>query len=118
MVELMFAIGVFLVAIVAAYASQVTSADLVSTSRETKVAVAELRTAMEELLGEPFDDLAVDYPDGQTIPAYDDRVLEGQRIQVVYPAPGADPLEIQLVMSWNDFRGRPRNMTMSSMRTR
>ena len=118
MVELMFAIGVFLVAIVAAYASQATSAGLVKTSRETKIAVAELRTAMEDVLGEPFDDLPTDFPNGQTVPAYDDRVLPGQRLRVVYPTPGADPLEIRLVLTWNDFRGRPRTMGMSSMRTR
>ncbi len=118
MIELMFAIGVFMVAIVAAYSSQVTSAGLVKTSRETKVAVAELRTAMEDLLGQPFNDLQVDFPDGQTIPAYDDRVMNGERIRVAYPVPGADPLEIQLILSWNDYRGRPRTMSLTSMRTR
>ena len=45
-------------------------------------------------------------------------MLEGQRISVTYPTPGADPLEMQLVLTWNDYRGRRRTMTLTSMRTR
>ena len=50
LVELMIALGVLMVAVMATFSSQVTSFNLTTTSRETQTAISDLETCMEQLL--------------------------------------------------------------------
>lgn len=124
MVELMFAIGVFMVAIFAALSTQITSLNLLRVDRETRLAVTELQSCMEEVLLEELKDVPVTFPNGQTVATFSDRVLDAERIVVSYPNLGAgggavpDPLEIVAVITWNDYRGRQRTMRLASLKTR
>ena len=120
MVELMVAIAVLLVAVLSTFSTQVTSLNLMNTSRETNTAVVELQTAMERLALLTADEIQNQFPAGQSIPVFDDRALVAERIVPTYPGAGATPgtLPIVLTLSWNDFQGRPRSLVLRSMKAR
>lgn len=120
--ELMVAISVLLVATLTALSSQVTSMNLMRTSRETNTAMSDLQAAMEQLLLVPAADLPEhgDFGEGLSITAFDGLHLAGERIVVTYPgydgATVPDPLPIVLTLGWNDYAGRPRDLTLRSMK--
>lgn len=123
----MVAIGVLLVAIMSAFSSQLTSLELMRTSRETQAALADLQAAMESILTLPVDGIPQEddpYPPGQSIAAFEDLHLTDERIVPSYPGyPGGaavppDPLTIVLRMNWTDYGGRPRTLTLSSMKAK
>ncbi len=122
MIELMVAISVLLVAVLSTFSTQVTSLNLMNTSRETNTAVSELQTAMEDVVLLGVDSILSRYPADQSLPAYDDRALSAERIIPTYPgvAAGVTPetLPIVLTITWNDFHGRPRSLVLRSMKTR
>jgi prepilin-type N-terminal cleavage/methylation domain-containing protein len=126
LLELMIAVSVILVAVVSTFAAQISSHNLILTSRETNTAVADLQAAMERVLLRPADQIplagAANFPPGTPIAAFNDLHLANQRVVPTYPdfAGGAvpDPLEIVLTMSWNDHKGRPRTMRLASVKTR
>lgn len=125
LIELMIAIIVLLVAVLGTFTSQLKSRELLQTSRETTIAMADLQGAMEQVLLRPVDLLPIGssaYADDQPIAAYTNLHLPNQLIVADYPgfAGGAvpDPLPIVLTMTWTDPRGRPRTKTLRSMKTR
>jgi len=125
MVELMIAIGVLLVAVMTALSSQVTSMNLMQTSRETNIALGDLQAAMEQALVVAVDDLPVAgsrFENGQPIPEFEGLHLGNERIVTTYPGfvPGAipDPLTIVMTITFNDYGNRPRTMQLTSMKVR
>jgi prepilin-type N-terminal cleavage/methylation domain-containing protein len=120
--ELMVAISVLLVATLTALSSQVTSMNLMNTSRETNTAISDLQAAMEQLLLVPALELPEheDFGHERIITAFDDLHLAGERIVVTYPgydgATVPDPLPIVLTLNWNDYAGRPRDLSLRSMK--
>ena len=111
----------------AAVASHVSSYNLLRTSSETNAAMADLRGAMEEVLtlnvslanlplaGSPFEN-------GQPVAKFANRSLANENIVATYPGyvagvPVPDPLQIVLTITWNDFVGRPRTMSVATMKT-
>lgn len=126
LMELMIAITILLVAVLSTFVSQLSSHNLIRTSRETNSAIADLQAAMERVLLRPADQIplagAANYPPGQPIAMFDGLHLSGETIVPSYPgfAGGAvpDPLPIVLTLAWNDFKGRPRTMRLASMKTR
>lgn len=125
MLEVMVAIGVLIVATLSAFSSQLTSMRLVSTSRQTDIAIGDLRACMEQVLVLPTDEIPVAgsaYQDGQRVQAYNDLHLPGQQIVPSYPGYDGgvvpDPLPIVLTMTWNDDTGRPRTQVLRSMKAR
>lgn len=126
MVEVMVAIGVLLVAVVTAFASQLTSYRLMASSREDKTAVGDLAACMEELLLRTPDTLPVagsEFEHGAPIAAYERLHLRDQRIVATYPgytAGGAipDPLTIVLTTTWRDTRGHARRLELRSLKVR
>ncbi|MFT5049036.1 MAG: prepilin-type N-terminal cleavage/methylation domain-containing protein [Chlamydiales bacterium] len=123
LLELMVAIGILLVASMGALTSQVTSMNLIKTSRETNIAMAELQAAMERVLAEPAQQLPIhtEYGEGVSIPAFMDRHLQDENVVVTYPGyvggDVPDPLPVQLTIRWSDFHGRPRSLLLTSMTT-
>ena len=120
---MLISIGVFLVAVISAFSSQITSMGLMSTSRETTVAVTELRAAMEEILVLQLHRIPVDFPEGQAIARYDDRSLQDQEITVGYPGltdidDPPNPLTVALDITWTDHGGRRRSMSLATMKSR
>ncbi len=125
LVELMIAIIVLLVAVLATFTGQLRSRELLQTSRETSIAMADLQAAMEQILLRPPDQIPVAtsaYADDQPIAAFTNLHLANESMVADYPGytGGAvpDPLSIVLTVTWTDPRGRPRTKTLRSMKTR
>lgn len=126
LIELMIAITVLTVAVLATFITQLSSHNLLRTSRETNMAVADAHAAMEALLlVSPMSSLPVagsTYAAGQPIAAFNGLHLSNERVVVTYPnyvAGGVvpDPLEIVVEVRWSDFAGRSRRLRIASMRT-
>ena len=124
--ELMLAVGVLLIAVLATLRSQASSMDLVQTTRETDTATSDLQAAMEQILLRSPDQIPIagsPFEAGQPIAAYEGLHLRNERIVPTYPnyAGGAvvpDPLQIQLTLTWSDHKTRPRTMQLATVRTR
>jgi prepilin-type N-terminal cleavage/methylation domain-containing protein len=122
LLEVMLAISVMLITLVAAVSSQITSMNLVRSTRESNTAMADLQTAMEELLLSDAEDLPLDFPPGTPLAAFTGLNLDGEAITPTYPGwgggPVTDSIQIVLTMTWNDWRGRPMQMRLATMRVR
>jgi type II secretory pathway pseudopilin PulG len=125
LIETMIGITVVMVALMASLASQIASSNLHRTSRETNQAVMDLKACMDEILVQPPAALpaaGTPYADDSVIAAYTNLHLRDEQIRVDYPgfvAGGAvpNPLTIDLTMTWTDYAGRSRELTLSSMKT-
>jgi hypothetical protein len=81
---------------------------------------------MEQILLRSPDQIPIAgslYAAGQPIAAYTDLHLRNERMLANYPnyvvgATVPDPLQIQLTLTWTDFKGRPRAMRIATTRTR
>lgn len=121
LLELMFAMSILTVGVMAAFSSQVGSMELMRSSRETQTASADLRAAMEDLLTRTAEFL-VEHPSspylpGVSIAEYEDLHLTGQRIVTSYPnyEEGEDVpeiLQVRLTCTWTDYEGRERDLDL------
>lgn len=126
LVEMMIAITVILVGLLSAYSSELSSLEVVETSRETNTASSDLQACMESILALP--PLQIPSPSGPYAPdrpieVFENLHLEDQRIIATYPnytvgGPIPDPLQITLKQTWTDRKGRAREMQLSSSKTR
>jgi type II secretory pathway pseudopilin PulG len=122
-IELMFALTIMAVGVFAAFSGQVGSIDLLRATRENDAAMLQLRGAMEEVLSRPTGSLTMAFPNGavMAVPGKDlnPLALDAFEIRVRYPSMVGgvtpDPFEVRLDASWNDFRGRPRSESLSTM---
>jgi hypothetical protein len=114
---MMVSIAVLLVAVMGAMSSQLSSMNLLRSSRETNTAMSDLQVALEEMLATPQAiDIPVQFPGGAPIAAYTNLNLNAESVVPTYPSGTvSDPLEIVLVMTWNDWRGRPRQARLATM---
>lgn len=125
LVETMIGITVVMIAMMASLASQIAASNLQRASRETNQAVMDLKACMDEILVQPPAALpspGTKYADDSVIAAYSDLHLADELIRVDYPgyvAGGAvpNPLTIALSLTWTDYAGRARELTLSSMKT-
>jgi prepilin-type N-terminal cleavage/methylation domain-containing protein len=126
LLELMFALSILAVAIGAAFSGQVGSSKLLETSAETRVALQDLRTAMEDVLADPTpEDLPLvgsAYQAGQPVAAYEGLHLRDQRLVATYPnftgGTVPDSLQVRLTMTWLDANGNPRLQDLVTVVTR
>jgi type II secretory pathway pseudopilin PulG len=125
LLEILIAIVVLIVAVTAAFATQLSSLNLLHTARETNTAMADLENAMERALALTTDQIPVPgsaFQAGQPIAAFEGLHLDNERIVATYPGYAAgtvpDPLEIVFTMTWDDWMGRPRTMRLSTMKVR
>ena len=124
LLETLIAITVLMVAVMSAMSSQVTSMNLMRTNRESNAAMTDLETAMEGLLVlDTLQEIVTLNPDGQAIAAFNGLNLPNETIIPTYPGlagGGAvpDPLEINLNMTWTDWRGRQRSLQLATMKAR
>jgi len=125
LVELMVAVTVLTLAILGTLTTQASCRKLSKTGRETTRAVADLQSAMEEILLLPIEDIPHedgDYAPGLPIARFTDLHLNGETITPTYPGLGGgvvpDPLEIILTCQWIDHGGRARTLTFANLKTR
>lgn len=125
LLELLIAITVAALVLVGVGVAQSVCFELGRTSQDTHTATADLEAAMEALLLlslEEIPDPAGPYAPDQPIAAFENLHLPRERIVASYPTlTGAgvpDPLEIRLTLSFDDYAGRPRTLTLSGLRTR
>jgi prepilin-type N-terminal cleavage/methylation domain-containing protein len=125
LLELLIAIAVATIVLVSVGVAQSVCFELNRTSQDTIVATADLESAMEALLLLAPDEI-VDpngpYAAGQSITAYEGLHLENERIVAEYPGwtggEVPDPLPIRLTIAFDDHAGRPRSMSIATLRTR
>ena len=125
LVELVVALSIASVVILGVGLTQAAAVELNRSSDETNRAVADIRTAMEEILSLSVDevpDVGGPYAPGIPVPAFSDLHLDGERLVVTYPnfagGPVPDPLEVLVTVTWNDFAGRMRSISMATLMTR
>lgn len=126
LLELMFALSILAVAIGAAFSGQVGSSKLLETSAETRIALQDLRTAMEDILASPTpEDLPLvgsPYQAGQPVQAYEGLHLRDQRLVATYPnytgGTVPDSLQVRLTMTWLDANGNARLQDLVTVVTR
>jgi hypothetical protein len=120
------AFGVLLIAVISALSSQLTSMRLMSSSRETAIAMSDLQGCMERLLLRPTESIPVpgsEFEAGQPVAAYTNLHLGNETIVPAYPGyvlggDVPDPLPIVLTLDWTDPQGHGRSLTLRSMKTR
>ncbi len=125
LLELMFALTIMAVGVMAAFMSQMGSMSLMRTAEEQEVVLTDLQACVEEMLSLNPEDLPLtssDYTEGQSIAAFEDLHLRDERIVATYPdytgGSVPDPLVIRLTASWTDFEGHPRTMDLVTAVTR
>lgn len=126
MVEMIVAISVLLIAVLATSVAQVSALRLQDGAKETNKALADLESAMESILSRQVETIPIDgspYEAGQPIAAYEGLHLRDQRIVPTYPgytlgATVPDPLTIVLTATWTDRRGAPRTAVLRGMKAR
>ena len=126
LLELMLALSILTVAIGAAFSGQVGSSKLLKTSAETRVALQDLRTAMEDIMavanpaGLPLAGSL--YQAGQPVTAYESLHLRDQRLVATYPNYTGgivpDSLQVRLTMTWLDANGNARLQDLVTVVTR
>jgi len=123
LLELMFALTIMAVGVLAAFSSQVGSVDLLRSSRENDSAMTQLRAAMEDVLSVPPANLPTTYINGSVLAKpefnYNPLGLSNFQIRVEYPGVALpfvpDPLEVRLIATWDDFQGRDREGRLSTV---
>lgn len=123
MVEMLVAIGVVLVTTLAGFVTQVQSFDLIDSSRDSTVAVTDLEVCVEEIISFSADAIPGEFQTGVPIAAYTGLHLPNQQIVPTYPNYAGvgqvpDTLEITLTMTWDDRRGRPQRLTVTTAKSR
>lgn len=118
LLEMMFAMTILSIGVMAAFSGQMNSMSLIESSDETRLAVMDLRAAMETLIARGPDDCVDQYPPGQPIDTFDSLHLIDQSIVANYPGylggSVPDVLEVELVCTWTDFEGRRRMLDLES----
>lgn len=125
LLELLVAITIASIVLLGVGVAQSVCFELDKTSHETLTATADLEAAMEALLLLPLAEIpAADgpYASGQSIAAFEDLHLAGERMVTTYPnhtgAAVPDPLEIVLTLTFDDHAGRPRSLALAGLKTR
>ena len=83
-------------------------------ARETDIANAAVRSVLESVHATPFNELLITYPNGNTIPITN---LTNGQIAVSYTDVNADPLIMQLDLSWDSAESGSMSRTFFTVRT-
>lgn len=125
LVELMIAITVMSLAVLTTFTSQLEAHSLVRQSGETNTAMADLQSAMEQVLILQVDQIPIPasrFRADTEVASFSSLHLRNEAIVSTYPGYTGgsvpDPLQIVLTCTWNDFKGRQRSLRLASMKTR
>lgn len=126
LMEILVATFVFTIAMGGLLSSILAIVNLIDLAQDTTIATANLNNMMEKIRATPFAYMTSrftdDQADGPGGNPYQSIVggytLTNEQITANYADVNADPLEINLTLNWNDKRGRPRSISMSTFKTR
>ena len=115
--------GILLIGMLASFASQITSGQIIDSSQDATIIVADLERCMEEVILQPADDIPTVYPEGVAVPGYTGLHVREERIVPRYLnwTPGdtiPDLLEIELAATWVDGVGRMQSQTLLTAKSR
>ncbi len=77
--------------------------------------VSQMRTIRDANINDFPNALLVVFPDETAVAGF--TALTNQQVTVDYTDPGANPLEVNVICTWSDLRGRPINFNMTSLIT-
>ena len=83
-------------------------------AQETDIANAAVRSVLESVHATPFNELLGRYPNGDTIPITD---LSSGQIAISYEDPAADPLVMQLDLTWESNQSGSMSRSFFTVRT-
>jgi prepilin-type N-terminal cleavage/methylation domain-containing protein len=121
LIEVMAAIVLLTIVVGGVVGAQIAATNLTRSARDTSIAVSDAQAALEEILIESIDDIPVDFPAGAPIARWNDAHLTQERIIPTYPNMAGfvpDPLEIRVTLTWTDFAGRARSLTLDTVKVR
>jgi prepilin-type N-terminal cleavage/methylation domain-containing protein len=126
LVELMVAVAVLAIGILALLASMSYAVRLSRTTREINAANFTLVSVMEDIAGTPFDDIPEQFPNGQEvtqiggveITGSDYYRLQDQTVIVNHQELEEGILEVRATISWLTGTGRDQSMSLVTVRTR
>jgi Tfp pilus assembly protein PilV len=123
LVEVMIAFTILTIAILGSLAAHISCVRLAESARETQIATADARSALEEILLLPSDQIPSSYPADQELDAFHELHLEQESVAVHYPGYDGvgevpDPLEVRVEIRWLDAAGRLRSLDLASLRAR
>lgn len=123
LLELMIAVVLLTFGVLSAFYGQISSLNLLRAARERNTAMSDLEACMETILAEPLADIPGSFPGGTPVAAFTALHLDAQQVVPTYPGyagagPVPEPLEIQVTVTWSDWRGRPQTIRLASVRTK
>jgi prepilin-type N-terminal cleavage/methylation domain-containing protein len=126
LIEVLIAALIFSVALGVLLSSIGAIVDLLDIAQDSTQATGDLKSMMERIRATPFDAITTRFTngtiDGPVTNPYTAIVggynLRDEHLTVSYVNPNIDPLEILIMATWQDKKGRAFNTTMSTFRTR
>ena len=126
LIEILFATLVFTLALSGLMSSVLAIVDLIDTAKDTTVATSNLNNMMEKIRATPFSNVVSNFPnalvDGPAGNPYSAIVggytLINEHIVTNYANPNVNPLEINIRVNWQSKKGHPRNISLSTFKTR
>lgn len=124
LIEILVAMAILLPATLAILQFYLSNMAFSNINRERTIALTHLTNMAEKIKCTPFGDITTDFPNGvpdagdsyaTNVGGYD---LKEEHITVSYEDPESDPLEIDVIIGWQDTRGVSRSSNLSTKRTR
>jgi hypothetical protein len=126
LVEILIAMFVFTLALAALLSSIVAVLYLIDLSKDFTVAYSDIRNMMEDIRTTPFANMLSLFPDGlvdgPVSNRYSDLVggylLGNEHITVTYADVTSDPLEVKVILTWQDKHARTQTASASTFKAR
>jgi prepilin-type N-terminal cleavage/methylation domain-containing protein len=120
LVELMLALTILAVAIVALFGSFLSTQVLSRVNKDKHRALMDTTALMEQMGTIPLANLGTTFPHSTDIPQFNDLHVREQRVQVVYENgdPNARPLNYSVVSTWRTAGGLPARLVVRGLRAR
>lgn len=126
LVEVMVAVAVLAIGLLALLGSMAYAVRLSRVTREINAANFTLVSVMEDIAGTPYDDIEEEFPNGQEvteiggieITGSDYYKLQDQVVIVNHRQMEEGILEVRATITWRTGTGRDQSMSLTTVRTR
>jgi Tfp pilus assembly protein PilV len=120
LIEILIAMSVLAVALIAFLSLIISSNSLSSSSREGSIASYELQSAIEDTFAVTYDEFRTRYPNGYVFPAATYNTLRNENITLTRLAqdPGGSWIEYRVDINYTSHKGRPTRDSITTRRAR